>query len=43
MLVGFGLGGAIWYIKANGLSRVIWDPAVYYFAEPPTEWIGGRR
>ena len=35
MLVGFGLGAAIWYIKANGLSRVIWDPAVYYFAEPP--------
>ena len=35
MLVGFGLGAAIWYIKVNGLSRVIWDPAVYYFAEPP--------
>ena len=35
MVVGFGLGAAIWYIKANGLSRVIWDPAVYYFAEPP--------
>ena len=35
MVVGFGLGAAIWYVKANGLSRVIWDPAVYYFAEPP--------
>ena len=43
MLVGFGLGAAIWYIKANGLSRVIWDLRCTTLRNPPTEWIGGPR